>query len=54
MDLMLKNSKISILKIAQELGVNERTIRRDIEKLKIQGYIERKGTSKGGTWKVKI
>lgn len=52
--LMLANSKISILKIAKELGVNEKTIRRDIEKLKIQGYIEREGTSNGGTWKVKI
>ena len=53
-DLMLSNSKISILKIAKELEVNEKTIRRDIEKLRNNGCIEREGTSKGGNWKVKI
>lgn len=51
---MFDNSKISIIKIAKELGVNERTIRRDIEKLKIQGYIECEETSNGGDWKVRI
>lgn len=50
--LMEKNSKIAIPEIAKQLKVNEKTIKRDIEKLKEKGVLKRIGPDKGGYWKV--
>jgi ATP-dependent DNA helicase RecG len=51
--LMQSNTKISMLELSKILKVNHKTIKRDIEKLKAKGLIERIGPDKGGYWKVK-
>ena len=38
--------------IAEKLGVNERTIKRDIKELRESGGIERVGGDYGGEWKI--
>src|SRR3989344_8229303 len=50
--LMEENSKIAIPEIAKQLKVNEKTIKRDIEKLKESGKIKRIGPDKGGYWEI--
>lgn len=49
---MRNNPKITAVKIAQEFGMSEYGIRRNIAKLKELGLIERIGSDKNGTWKV--
>ncbi|MBS3122181.1 putative DNA binding domain-containing protein [Candidatus Woesearchaeota archaeon] len=46
------NSKITIPELALILKVNEKTIKRDIEKLKFKGIIKRVGPDKGGHWEM--
>ena len=46
------NNEITIPEIAQKTNVNEKTIKRDIAKLKEKGVIERVGPDKGGYWKI--
>ena len=50
MDLIKVNGSITLQQIATELGVNERTIRRDIVMLKDRGVIVREGGDFGGKW----
>lgn len=50
--LMHKDSHISMESIAEKLGVNERTIKRDIKELRESGVIERVGGDYGGEWKI--
>ena len=50
--LMHKDSRISMESIAEKLGVNERTIKRDIKELRESGVIERVGGDYGGEWKI--
>ena len=45
---MLENNAIKIFELARRLGVNEKTIKRDIEKLKQKGLLKRIGGAKGG------
>jgi len=47
------NSKITIPELALILKVNEKTVKRDIEKLKSERIIHRIGPDKGGHWEVK-
>jgi len=49
---MKKNNKIIIPEIARELNVTEKTIKRDIEKIRKLGKVKRIGPDKGGYWKV--
>ena len=50
---LLKNNKqITITRLAQILKVNEKTIKRDIAKLKNNKQIVRVGSSKTGHWKI--
>lgn len=51
-DFMLENNKIKISELARKLRVNEKTIKRDIEKLKDSGEIKRVGSAKGGYWEI--
>jgi len=51
-DFMSKNNKIKISELAKRLSVNEKTIKRDIEKLKEEGLLKRVGGAKGGSWVV--
>lgn len=50
--LMHKNSHISMESISEKLGVNERTVKRDIKELRESGVIERVGGDYGGEWKI--
>lgn len=49
---MVKNNKITSPELAEELNVNQKTIKRDINKLKKQRKIRRVGPDKGGYWEV--
>ena|SRR3989344_6812916 len=51
-EIMKKNSKITIPEIARELNVNEKTIKRDIEKIRESGRVKRIGPDKGGHWEI--
>ena len=50
LDLIKANGSITLQQIATELGVTERTIRRDILMLKDRGVIVREGGDFGGKW----
>lgn len=52
MDSIVDNARISMLELSRQLDVNQKTIKRDIQKLKEEGLIERIGPDKGGHWKV--
>lgn len=52
--LIKKTSTITVTELAKKIGVNERTIKRDIEKLKKEGRIKRIGPDNGGHWKVLV
>ena len=51
--LITKTPSITIDDLADILGVNEKTIRRDISELKSNGILERLGGDFGGKWIVK-
>jgi Fic family protein len=51
--LMKKTKTITIMEIASILGVTDKTIKRDIVKLKKENYIQRVGSLKSGHWEVK-
>lgn len=50
--LIKKDTSISMLELSKKIGVTHKTIKRDIEKLKIQGVLKRIGPAKGGYWKI--
>ena len=50
--LMKKTKTITIMEIASILGVTDKTIKRDIVKLKKENYIQRVGSLKSGYWEV--
>lgn len=50
--LIYKNKYITQKQLAILLGINERNIRVNVNKLKIKGIIQRIGPDKGGYWKV--
>ena len=49
---VLENAVETSASLAEYLGVNERTIRRDLRYLQEQGIIRRVGPDKGGHWEV--
>ena len=51
-ELMKNNPKVSMLELSKIFNVNHKTIKRDIQTLKLNGLIERIGPDKGGYWKV--
>ena len=50
--LICKNSQITIEELVQKLGVHQRTIERNIFKLKQDGKLQRVGADRGGYWEV--
>jgi Fic family protein len=52
-DFIKMNNKITLPEIANILKVNSKTIKRDVEKLKEEGIIERVGNNRSGYWKLK-
>lgn len=52
-EIMSKNKNITIIELANILKVTDKTIKRDILKLKEQNIIKRIGSLKSGHWEVK-
>lgn len=52
MTLIKQNNQISAKQLAIQLSVSNRTIERDIEKLKKQGKLKRIGNEKNGHWEI--
>ncbi len=48
--LMKDNPRITVPVLAKRLGVAEKTVKRDIKKLKAKGMLKRVGPDKGGHW----
>ena len=51
-EIIRNNNRITIPEIAKKAGVNEKTIKRDISKLKEKDLLKRVGPDKGGYWKI--
>jgi len=51
-NIIKNNNRITISELSTRLSVNEKTIKRDLDKLKISGTIKRIGPDKGGHWEV--
>jgi len=54
MENMNRDSTVTIKELAEILVVNEKTIKRDIEKLKEEGKVKRTGSARKGIWQVII
>lgn len=54
LDNMKINPTITVKELAELLSVNEKTIKRDIEKLKTEAKVSRIGSARKGTWQVLI
>ena len=52
MDLMRTDPAITIADLMQSIGITDRAIKKQIEKLKAQGRIRRIGPDKGGYWEI--
>lgn len=52
LELMAENNTISAKQLAELLNTTDRTIEREIKKLKESGMIERIGADRGGFWKL--
>ena len=48
--LIASNPNITVDMLSEKMGVNEKTIRRDLAELREQGIIEREGGDFGGHW----
>lgn len=53
LELIAENSTISAKQLAQQLNTTDRTVEREIKKLKESGIIERIGADRGGFWKIR-
>lgn len=47
-----RDAGISLLDLIKKIGVDHKTIKRDIAKLKALGLLKRIGPAKGGHWEV--
>ena len=52
LELMEIDSRISIVKISQELGFSTTAIEKNIDWLKENGYLKRHGSAKSGYWEI--
>jgi len=52
LDLINENNEITIPELSNRIGVTERTIERNIRKLRKEGKLKRVGGAKGGHWKL--
>ena len=50
--LIEKDNTITADKLAEQLGVSVRTVKRELKRLKDSGQIERIGSDKTGKWKI--
>jgi predicted HTH transcriptional regulator len=51
-EFMRENSLITIPELAKKIGVTERSVERNIQKLQDSGIVRRVGPAKGGHWEV--
>ena len=51
-DNILKNNKITTNELAEIIGISQRKIKENINKLKIAGLLSRIGPTKGGYWEI--
>jgi predicted HTH transcriptional regulator len=51
-ELIKKDTNISMLDLSKKLEVNHKTIKRDIEKLKTLGILKRVDPAKSGHWQI--
>jgi ATP-dependent DNA helicase RecG len=51
-EFMRKNSLITIPELAEKIGVTERSVEQNIQKLQDRGIVRRVGPAKGGHWEV--
>ena len=51
-ELMIRDPKISKQKMSEIIGISTTAIDKNINLLKKEGFIERVGPDKGGSWKV--
>ncbi|MFO8234777.1 MAG: winged helix-turn-helix domain-containing protein [Bacteroidales bacterium] len=51
--LIREYSKITMQEMAKEIGISEKGIEWNIDKLKEEGIIGRKGSKRGGYWEIK-
>jgi ATP-dependent DNA helicase RecG len=49
---MQEDTKITIVQIAEKIGVSTTAIEKNIKKLQEKGIIKRVGPDKGGHWKI--
>ena len=54
LDLIEKNSKITMLEIADKLKITKRGVEKNMRVLKENGVISRIGSNKTGTWKILV
>ena len=52
-EIMRDNPQITISELSKIIGMNNSGIKKNISKLKEDGVIERVGSDKSGSWKVK-
>lgn len=50
--LIRKNPSIIIKELSEQIGINQRNLKRYIAKLKENGFIKREGSDKTGFWRV--
>ena len=53
LELLADNPRITAIVISAKIGINERSVRKNIKVLKDAGLIERIGSAKTGQWVVK-
>ncbi len=52
MELLSEDARLSAVKLAEQIGVADRTVESNIKKLKEQGILVRHGSPKNGYWEV--
>ena len=52
LELIRNNAQITIEQMSKNLNISDRAVKKNIKKLKDQGFLERIGPDKGGYWKI--
>ena len=52
LELIIKDSNISLSKLSKSIGISQTAIENNIKKLKQKGILKRVGSAKGGHWEV--
>lgn len=52
LELIVKNSNITILQLSEIIGISARTVERNIKKLQKENKLKRIGADKSGYWEI--